>query len=137
MCVIVEVLQQQDEVRTERLWSLLADLYSANMTLSDLTRDRRKHHMAKLIVSAWKARQDRSNSGTSYATPVFITDLESRLSAFRAGNAQTHTDTTVQQQSNVQAFDPTLSDSYLASLETDAFDFDLQDIDWSYWSSIG
>ncbi|KAK5080665.1 hypothetical protein LTR05_008369 [Lithohypha guttulata] len=136
MCVIVEVLQQQDEARTERLWSLLADLYSANTTLSDLTRDRRKHHMAKLIVSAWKARQDRSSSGTSSATPTFITDLESRLSAFRAGNGQNHTDTTMQQQNTVQPFDPTLSDSYLASLDTDTFDFDLQDIDWSYWSSI-
>ena len=137
MCVLVELSQQNDTSKIQQLWNLLSDLYSACPTLSDLSEDRRKSHTAGLVIAAWKARQNKPGADLSLPKPEFVTHLGAQLLESRTGHAGKPSAKMVHQESARNRFEPVTPEKFLADQDADfVFDFDFQDIDWSFWSSI-
>ncbi|KAL9109897.1 MAG: hypothetical protein Q9227_005420 [Pyrenula ochraceoflavens] len=128
MGVLVEASRQHETAKTNRIWGLLSDLYSTNSTLWELSEDRRKAQAAELVITAWKARQNKLDH--QLQKPDFVANLETRLAEHRLllqGGA-------VKQETNESV---ATSHSVLLGEEMDAlFNIDFQDIDWSFWSGI-
>lgn len=136
MCVLVEASRQEDESKTQRIWDLLADLYKSNSTLSELSEDRRRSHAAKLIVTAWKARQTKADPQQNLQKPDFVHQLEILLTGSSTEQPQTSSAGVTQQSSTEPGLAPITPESSAADLDIGTtFDFDFQDIDWSFWSS--
>ena len=85
MCVFVEASRQSDSSKAQQIWNLLSDLYTHNMTLSELSEDRRKSHAAELVVAAWNARQSKLDDDQVIRKPEFVTLLEAKLADSRKG----------------------------------------------------
>ncbi len=127
MCVLVEASHEDDQSKIQETWDLLADLYAANSTLSQLSEDRRRHHAADIVVAAWKARQHKLGSDRISETPAFVADLEAQLLHLHA------------QPATSPDAGPTRLDPEIHPPEHDfaaTFDLDLTDIDWDFWSTV-
>lgn len=153
ICVALDASRQQDPVRARRIWTLLADLYSANLTLSDFAEDQRRIHAAELIVSAWKVRSSQlSSQGVVPNKPAFVLKLETNLVDYhtklktqKPANVPKATGTELpitpaatvssisSQTPGIEALesDTLLYDRYFDDLAT--IDFD--QIDWTFWNS--
>lgn len=137
MCVLVEASQQADTGKTERIWSLLSELYSTNPGLSQLSSDRRRSYAAELIVRTWKARQNKLESNQRQPTPDFVTQLDAQLLEFRAEAPQKFSTEELQLDGVRQSGEDAALESFSADHDFNAiFNLDFQDIDWSFWSSI-
>lgn len=133
---------------------MLADLYSANLSLSEFAEDQRRVHAAELIVSAWKARSTHlATLGPAPAKPNFVISLEVRLAETHAkaraqksellprssGAQLPPTPATTSQSTGIPTPNPNglesdalLDDRYFDDLS--AIDFD--QIDWAFWNSV-
>jgi hypothetical protein len=132
MFVLIEASGQSDVYKARELWDLLASVYAANTDLYELAEDRRKLHAAELIVAAWNAHRSKYG-GQRLEHPNFVTELGQKLAAYSV-DIGVDTSQTYQQRGDDQIVPP-------AGLpEEGDFDFDfemdLQDIDWSFWSSM-
>lgn len=137
MIVLVEVSQQNDAGKVQQIWNLLSELYSANSSLSQLAEDRRNSHAAELVIAAWRAHQNKHDSGKPLSKPEFVTHLETLFSESRDGSAEDNKTKEVQQANTGRKFESMDSESFLPELEADAiFDLDFQDVDWSFWNSF-
>ena len=137
MCLLVEMSQGNDSSKTQRIWDLLSSLYTANASLSELLEDRRRLHAARLVVVAWKARPNKSDTDRSLPNPEFVLNLEARLSEGSTGIAPNIKAKETPQESVGQSLDPIIPEGFMAEQDFSAvFDFDFPDIDWSFWNSI-
>lgn len=129
--------QGNDISKRQRFWDLLSDLYTANASLSELLEDRRKLHAARLVVAAWKARPNKSETDRSVPSPDLVANLEARLSEGSTGLAPNTKAEEAEPKSAEEGLEPVTSESLMAEQDFSAvFDLDFQDIDWSFWNSI-
>ena len=118
------------------MWDLLSRLYATDIALSQLSEDRRRSYAAGLIVRAWKARQGSADPSQGLQKPDFVVNLEAQVSRPHRGLVQ-DIGTKAGQDNSEQSGEPVTSEAFPTEPNIDAiFDFDLQDIDWSFWSSI-
>ena len=136
MCVLVEMSQRHVSSKAQRIWDLLSGLYTSNASLSELLEDRRRLHAARLVVAAWKARQNKSDTDRTLP-PDFIANLETRLSEGSTGLAPNIKAKETPQESVEKSLEPMIPEGFVAEQDFSAlFDFDFPDIDWSFWNSI-
>jgi hypothetical protein len=100
-------------------------VYACNADLLDLAGDRRRSHAAEQIVAAWTTLSCRSEKPKQ---PTFMHEVTRRLAALRIDP-----DLVAQQQKDNEHVSNTVLEQFDLGLE---FDMDLEDIDWSFWSSI-
>jgi hypothetical protein len=133
MSVLVESHEESDPYKEQKLWELLSDVYAAQTDLLSLEDDRRNLHAAELVVTAWNAHRNKS-PGEFLVAPPFVLTLSNKLAEYRARfepeNEEEHRNTAEFQQLDSVSTEGLLTEGYFE------FDMDLQDIDWSFWSSI-
>jgi hypothetical protein len=133
MFVLVEAHEETDLQKAQELWELLSHVYAAHTDLLELADDRRKLHAADLVVTAWNAHLSKT-SGEGTHTPKFVVTLSNRLAEYRtnfegdSAGARPNTEDLWDQA-------PATADGTFAEGDFD-FSMDLQDIDWSFWSSM-
>jgi len=130
MFVLIEASDQSDMYKAQELWDLLASVYTANADLLELAEDRRKLHAAELIVAAWSAHRTKYD-GHQLEDPTFVVEVRQKLAAY-CTDPVPETIQTFRQARDNQTVPP---DGFSIEGGFD-FDMDLQDIDWSFWSSI-
>jgi hypothetical protein len=139
MIVLVEASDTSDTIKAQELWDLLASVYASNADLYELADDRRKLHAAENVVAAWKAYPGRFG-GQVLREPSFIVEIAQRLATYRMGLDPEYTrpDQAAPEQKDESLKIPTeVSEASFLDGEFDfEFDMELQDIDWSFWSSI-
>jgi hypothetical protein len=129
MCVLVEASDTNDRLKARELWDLLASVYATSTELFDLGEDRRRFHAAELVIAAWSAYRIKFTN-QQLETPGFVANLEQALIVYCS---------TFDQTTQQQGDEPSLPSVNLEPFTLDGefeFDIDLQDIDWSFWSSI-
>jgi hypothetical protein len=133
MSVLVESHEESDPYKEQKLWELLSDVYAAQTDLLSLEDDRRNLHAAELVVTAWNAHCNKS-PGEFLVAPPFVVTLSNKLAEYRARfepeNVEERRNTAEFQQLDSVSTEGILTEGYFE------FDMDLQDIDWSFWSSI-
>lgn len=137
MFVLVEAWRENDVIRAQQTWDLLANVYATNPSLFELSGDRRRHHAAELVVAAWKAWQHRlepSNLCTS--PPEFVSRLTTGLTACKLDVDQVGTSVHEHQYDANASLIPITPESIMTEDVHAFFEIDFQDIDWSFWNSI-
>lgn len=137
MIVIVESAHQTDTTQAQRIWNLLADIYSSFPSLAELSEDRRSAQAAELVVSAWKAYRAKSSPNHLPIQPALIVDLEARLERCRTKGGQS-----VSEGNSQKRDDPTgealphHADTMTETSLTSMYDLEFQDIDWLFWENL-
>jgi hypothetical protein len=133
MFVLVEAHEESDPYKEQELWILLSDVYAAHTDLLALADDRRKLHAAELVVTAWNTQRGGGPNEIPDA-PAFVVTLSSKLTEYRASfganDAESHLKTGDLQEPEAVSADGMFAEGFFD------FDMELQDIDWSFWSSI-
>ncbi|KAH3905269.1 hypothetical protein HBH56_218900 [Parastagonospora nodorum] len=139
MVVLVEASDTSNVVKAQELWDLLASVYASNADMFDLADDRRRLQAAEHVVAAWKAYPGRFD-GQLLRQPPFILEVAQRLTTHRAGldPGSMQPDYTPQEYKEEVLETPAeMPEGTFFDAEFDfEFDMELQDIDWSFWSSI-
>jgi len=139
MIVLVEASDTSDVAKAQELWDLLASAYASNADLFNLADDRRRLQAAEHVVAAWKAYPGRFG-GQLLREPFFISEVVQRLTTYRAGldPGPTQSDYAPQEhQEQVPENLTEMAEGTFFDAEFDfEFDMELQDIDWSFWSSV-
>lgn len=131
MIVLIEATDTS-ETKAEDMWDILSAVYECNPDLYDLADDRRKLHAAELIVSALKTRRSKFGDIPLLEKLAPLEELTRKLAAYQAANGYSGelpagtAEASVAEQSMYEFVDNAGFD----------FDMDIQDIDWSFWSSI-
>jgi hypothetical protein len=133
MFVLVEAYEECELPKAQELWEFLSEVYAAHTDLLELADDKRKLHAAELIVTAWNAHLIKI-PGQGPNTPDFVVALSNRLAEYRASfkgdSAEGHLNTGDFCDQATTSADETIAEGDFE------FGMDLQDIDWSFWSSI-
>jgi hypothetical protein len=133
MFVLVEAYEETDLQKGPELWELLSDVYASHTDLLELADDRRKLHAADLVIAAWNAHLSKTPDDDS-DTPTFVVTLSSKLAEYRASFEG---DSTEARPNAGDFWDQAPATAEGMSADGDfEFGMDLQDIDWSFWSSI-
>lgn len=137
MFVLVEASRENDILKAQETWDLLANVYASNASLFQLADDRRRHHAAELVTAAWRAWQHKFGANARHMSPPsFVTQLEIGLAAFGTNMGQEEVLMPGQHQDAKADVLPITPESVMTGDTNNIFDMDVQDIDWSFWNSM-
>lgn len=150
--VVIEARWKSNTRKAEQIWELLSEVYAANRGLSELSKDRRKAYAVELMVAAWKPRDkflfEQSQRDDGYhppKEPAFLVALEVEVAKLKEADT---TDQSKRKHDDAEIVDlPPVKKSAI-SIDTQPqvvpmgdpaigqFDFDFDDVDWSFWNAI-
>jgi hypothetical protein len=158
--VLIEVRRQPETSLAQRTWGLLSDVYGTNLSLSNLSDDRRKTYAIELLSLAWKAREKhlleqqhlQLNAYRAPPKPAFLAELENKL--------EKHVGATSAEQTGkrgineLETSNPSLlkkpipvgglpgQDLLVNDIMLNQFDLDsiaeinFDSVDWSFWGTV-
>jgi hypothetical protein len=135
--VVVDAWRQYKINETERIWSLIGDVYAANPILSNFDDDPRKPRIAEIIVAVWNSQVNDSNR--NFEKPAVVADLETLLATRGQPKPTSRGNEDVQDQTSSTRVDTTydMQKSFANPVDLNSvFDWTFNDIDWSFWGGL-
>lgn len=145
--VITEASRRVASPEADEIWELVSRLFSVNPDLSHFSDDRRKPRAAEMVLAAWTSYEQSSaaNGMEKPERPSFLDSIEKLLNEGGLPadfESVPHGVPHASHQSGVQPTNnelPVFGDGEAIddNIVNTLFNFDVNEIDWSFWSQWG